>query len=117
MLVSILHRATGTGMATVGTALLVWWLAALAAGQDAYAAFADVFTYSDGRLNAVGWVIGVGLTLSLFQHLSNGVRHLFMDIGAGFELRTTKLASMATIVAAVVLTAGYWLFILFGKAA
>ena len=117
MLVSILHRATGTGMAMVGTALLVWWLAALAAGQDAYATFVDVFTYMDGRLNAVGWVIGVGLTLSLFQHLANGVRHLFMDIGAGFELKTTKTASIATIVAAVLLTAAYWLYILLGKAA
>jgi succinate dehydrogenase / fumarate reductase cytochrome b subunit len=28
MLVSILHRVTGDGMATVGTLLFVWWLAA-----------------------------------------------------------------------------------------
>ena len=117
MLVSILHRATGSGIATLGTALLVWWLAALAAGEDAYATFRDVFTYADGRLNAIGWAIGVGLTLSLFQHLANGVRHLFMDIGAGFALKTTKAASIATIVAALVLTAAYWLFVLFGKAA
>ena len=39
MLVSILHRATGSGMATVGTLLLVWWLAAIAAGDQAYATF------------------------------------------------------------------------------
>ena len=115
MLVSILHRATGSGMATVGTMLLVWWLAAIASGAEAYATFRDVFTTDSGALNVLGWVIGVGLTWSLFQHLSNGVRHLFMDVGAGFELKTTKTTSIAAIVAAVVLTIGYWLYIVLAK--
>lgn len=115
MLVSILHRATGTGMATVGTALLVWWLAALASGAEAHAAFRDVFTTDAGGLNIVGWVIGIGLTLSLFQHMMNGIRHLFLDVGAGFELKTNKRWSMATMVAAVLLTAGYWLYIVGAK--
>ena len=35
MVVSIIHRALGSGMATVGAALLVWWLAALATGAEA----------------------------------------------------------------------------------
>lgn len=115
MLVSILHRATGSGMATVGTMLLVWWLATLASGAEAYAAFRGVFTTDTGGLNVLGWVIGVGLTWSLFQHLANGIRHLFMDAGAGFELKTTKATSMATIVAGVVLTTGYWLYIVLAK--
>ena len=59
MVVSIIHRATGSGMATVGAGLLVWWLAALAAGKEAYATFIDVFTYSAGGLNAIGYVFGV----------------------------------------------------------
>ena len=110
MLVSILHRATGDGMATVGTLLFVWWLAALASGEEAYATFRDVFTTDAGALNVLGWVIAVGLTLSLFQHMMTGVRHFFLDAGAGFELKTNKTWSMLTIVAAVVLTAGYWLY-------
>ncbi len=112
MLVSILHRATGSGMATVGTALLVWWLAALAAGEEAYASFLDVFTYDTGALNIVGYVIGVGLTWSLFQHMSNGVRHLVQDTGANYELRSTKISSIATIVSSVVLTTVFWAYIL-----
>ena len=48
MLVSILHRATGSGMATVGSLLLVWWLAAIASGDQAYATFVDVFTRDTG---------------------------------------------------------------------
>ena len=115
MTVSILHRATGSGMATVGTVLLVGWLAAMAAGQEAYATYLDWFTYSDGSLNIVGWVLGVGLTWALLQHIANGVRHLVMDIGAGFELRLNKNLSVATIVFSVVGTVAYWAWLMVGK--
>lgn len=110
MTVSILHRATGDGMATVGTILFVWWLAALAGGAESYATFLDVFTRDTGALNPLGWIIAVGLTLSLFQHMMTGIRHFFMDAGAGFELRTNKAWAMATMVAAVTLTVAYWLW-------
>jgi succinate dehydrogenase / fumarate reductase cytochrome b subunit len=110
MLVSILHRATGSGMATVGTLLLVWWLAAIASGEEAYAGFRDVFTTDRGALNILGWVIAVGLTLSLFQHMMTGIRHFFLDVGAGYELKTNKTFAMLTMVAAVTLTTIYWLY-------
>ena len=86
MAVSIVHRATGSGMATVGTILLVWWLSAMASGPAAYAAFLDLFTLKSGALNIAGYIVGVGLTLSFFQHMASGVRHLFLDAGANFEL-------------------------------
>lgn len=110
MLVSILHRATGDGMATVGSILLVWWLAALAAGKSAYQNFLDVFTTGAGHLNILGYVIAVGLTLALFQHMMSGVRHLVLDTGAGYELKRNKTYALLTMVAALVLTAGYWLY-------
>ncbi|OJU16432.1 MULTISPECIES: succinate dehydrogenase, cytochrome b556 subunit [Sphingomonas] len=109
MLASILHRVTGDGMATVGAALFVWWLAALAAGKQAYAVFVDVFTYTDGRLNAIGWVVGVGLTLSLFQHMMSGIRHLVLDTGAAFELKANRLLAILTFVASTLLTIAFWL--------
>ena len=111
MLVSILHRATGDGMATVGSVLLVWWLAALAAGEQSYATFRDVFTLDNGRLNIVGYVVGIGLTLALFQHIAGGVRHLVMDTGAGFELKRNKQGALATMAFAVVATAFFWLYL------
>ena len=111
MLVSILHRATGDGMATVGTVLLVWWLAALAAGGDAYATFLGVFTTASGSLNVVGWVVGVGLTLALFQHMMSGIRHLVLDTGAGYELKRNKTFALLTMVASVTLTLFYWLYL------
>ncbi|NIJ19917.1 succinate dehydrogenase / fumarate reductase cytochrome b subunit [Sphingomonas naasensis] len=112
MAVSITHRATGSGMATVGTILFVWWLSALASGPAAYAAFVDLFTLSSGKLNIVGYVFGIGLTLSFFQHMASGVRHLFLDAGANFELKANKRTALATYFVAVILTAGFWAFLL-----
>ncbi len=111
MLVSILHRATGSGMATVGTGLLVWWLAAIAGGAESYATFIDVFTTDTGALNVIGYVIGIGLTLSLFQHMMTGIRHLVLDTGAGYELKRNKMGALATMVASVTLTLVFWLYL------
>lgn len=112
MAVSIIHRATGSGMATVGTILFVWWLTALATSPAAYASFVDLFTLSSGKLNIVGYVFGIGLTLSFFQHMASGVRHLFLDAGANFELKANKRTAVATFVVAIVATAAFWAFLL-----
>jgi succinate dehydrogenase / fumarate reductase, cytochrome b subunit len=112
MAVSIVHRATGTGMATVGTFLFVWWLSAMASGPAAYAAFVDLFTLSSGKLNIAGYIFGIGLTLSFFQHMASGVRHLFLDAGAAFELGVNKRSAVATFIVAIILTAGFWAFLL-----
>jgi succinate dehydrogenase / fumarate reductase cytochrome b subunit len=111
MTVSILHRATGDGMALVGSVLLVWWLLAIAGGAESYATFRDVFTYADGRLNIVGWVVGIGLTYSLFQHMLSGLRHLVLDTGAGYELKANKRFALACMIGGPVLTILYWLYL------
>jgi succinate dehydrogenase / fumarate reductase, cytochrome b subunit len=111
MLVSIIHRALGVGMALVGAPLLVWFLAAVAGGAESYAGFRDTFTVEAGGLNIFGWVIGVGLTWAVLQHMATGVRHLVLDTGAGYELRRNKLGALATMGVSVVLTAAFWLFL------
>jgi succinate dehydrogenase / fumarate reductase cytochrome b subunit len=111
MLVSILHRVTGDGMATVGTVLMVWWLAALAGGVESYATFRGVFTTAAGHLNILGWIIGVGLTLALFQHMLSGIRHLVMDTGAAYELKTSRNFARVTMVLSIVFTAAFWLYL------
>ena len=109
MLVSILHRATGTALAIGGGVLFTWWLVAAASGQDAYARFADLMTSdASGRLNLIPAVVLIGLTWSFFQHMFSGLRHFVMDIGAGYELRTNKLAAMATIGGSIVATLLFW---------
>jgi succinate dehydrogenase / fumarate reductase cytochrome b subunit len=106
MLVSILHRVTGAGLATVGAVALVWWLAAAATSESAYDLFVSWAT------SWIGIVIGVGLTWAFFQHTLSGIRHLFMDIGAGFELRVNKFWANMTLVGSVLLTALFWYVVL-----
>ena len=106
MLVSILHRATGDGMALVGLAVLVWWLGALASGPAAYASFHSVMG------SPLGMVVLVGLSWAFFTHLMSGLRHFVLDIGAGYELDTNRLWSVASPIIAIVLTAAFWALIL-----
>lgn len=112
MTVSIVHRATGDGMALVGSLLLVWWLVAAASGEAVYAEFVDVFTYQSGALNALGYIFGVGLSLAFFQHMASGIRHLFMDQGANFELGGNKRTALLTFAFSVVATIAFWVVLL-----
>ena len=112
MAVSIMHRAAGVGMATVGAILLVWWLVAAASGEAAYAGFVETFTYKDGSLNILGYLFGIGLTAAFFQHMSNGIRHFFMDVGANYELKGNKRSAQATRVFLAIATILYWGYLL-----
>ncbi|MEG3087367.1 succinate dehydrogenase, cytochrome b556 subunit [Sphingomonas sp. PB4P5] len=112
MMVSIIHRATGSGMATVGTALLVWWLAALAAGKESYGYFMSWFT---GDWAPLGYVVAVGLTLSLFQHMASGVRHFVMDVGANYELKGNRTTAWLTLFFSVTATVLYWAYVTMAK--
>lgn len=112
MAVSIMHRATGSGMATVGAILLVWWLVAAASGEAAYARFIGMFTTSTGGPNFFGYLFGIGLTLVFFQHMASGVRHLVMDVGANFELKSNKRSAQLTWVFSVVATILFWAYLL-----
>ena len=115
MIVSITHRITGDGLATVGTLLFVWWLAALSGGAESYAKFTGVFTTASGSLNIIGYIIGIGLTFSLFQHIASGVRHFVMDTGAGYELKVNRTGAWLTFVASVTLTVLFWAYLVWGK--
>lgn len=110
MAVSIAHRVTGTGMALVGAPLFTWWLASVAAGEESYATFRDIFTTDTGALNIIGWVVGVGLTYAFFEHMASGIRHLVLDTGAGYELRRNKLGALSCFVIAPILTLAFWLW-------
>ena len=114
MLVSILHRVTGTGVAVVGGAILVWWLMAAAEGGDSYATFIG---WADWRTFPWSLVIWIPLTWAVFQHTLSGVRHLVMDLGAGYELPTNKLWANMTILGSTLLTVALWAWIIWGRGA
>jgi succinate dehydrogenase / fumarate reductase cytochrome b subunit len=109
MVVSLLHRATGTALSIAGLAILTWWLMAIAGGAEAYTTFVKCAT------SPIGLIVLVGLTWSFFQHLLSGIRHLVMDTGAAFELDTNKRFAVLTIVGSVLLTALLWVYLLGGR--
>jgi succinate dehydrogenase / fumarate reductase cytochrome b subunit len=108
MLVSILHRITGNGLTFVGSLALLWFLWSAADGRASYEQFTGWATHWTGV------VIGIGLTWAFLQHTASGLRHLFMDMGAGFELRTNKRWALITAVVPLLLTAALWAYILLG---
>jgi succinate dehydrogenase / fumarate reductase cytochrome b subunit len=115
MLVSILHRGTGVALSVAGLFLLTWWLLALAGGSAAYGTLSSFIGWDLLGIPVI--LLGlVALTWSFFQHTLSGIRHLVMDIGAGFELGTNKRMAYATIIGSFLLTAAFWVAIL-GKGA
>ena len=110
MAVSITHRVTGSALASAGLLLLVWWLLAIAGGPESYAFFSTWVIdagEAGGAAVAVNWLfrlVGIGLLWAFFQHLVSGIRHLILDIGAGYELNTNKSWSIATYVISITLT-------------
>jgi len=106
MLVSILHRITGDGMAFLALPVLLWWLGSLASGPEAYESFAEIMT------SPLGYVVLVGISWAFFNHMSSGIRHFVMDIGAGLEIDTNKRHSYASVASGLILTALFWAAIL-----
>jgi succinate dehydrogenase / fumarate reductase, cytochrome b subunit len=105
MLVSIMHRMMGVGLATVGVLGFVWWLVALASGKESYGTFLDVAT------GPIGYFVGIGLSFAFFLHMGNGIRHFVLDTGAGYELKGNRLGASIVIASAAVLTVLMWLYI------
>ncbi|HSJ77843.1 MAG TPA: succinate dehydrogenase, cytochrome b556 subunit [Erythrobacter sp.] len=106
MLVSILHRVSGNGMALVGLPIMVWWLGSLASGPGAYATFQAVMG------SIPGMIVLVGISWAFFNHMTSGLRHFVLDIGAGYELNINRTWSVASPIIGIVLTVAFWSVIL-----
>jgi succinate dehydrogenase / fumarate reductase cytochrome b subunit len=98
---SITHRGTGIVL-VVASLLLVYWLLAAASGAEAYASAQALLGSWLGRL------VLLGFSFSLFYHLCNGIRHMFWDVGLGFELKTTYASGAAVVIVSVVMTVVAW---------
>lgn len=101
MLTSILHRATGLAL-YAGAIIVAAWALSLGAGAQAYQVFVDLMASPLGRL------VLVGLTLSLFYHLANGLRHLFWDAGLGLSPIASHQSGIMAMAFSVVATIIVW---------
>ena len=111
MLVSILHRLTGGAITVVGLAILAWWLAAIAGGDESYAKFSN---FAGFEWLGIPWVLILlaGLTWAFWQHFFSGIRHIVLDTGAGYELKVNKFWAVMTLAGSLFATAATWFFLL-----
>ena len=104
-LVSNCHRITGIINIIVIT-LICLWSSLLLFGESNYQlinAFLNSF---------IGKFIILGITWSFSFQVLSEIRHLIMDLGYGFELKTTKITGLIVIFGSILLTI---IFYLIGK--
>lgn len=101
MAMSILHRITGIGL-LFGTLFLVWWLAAAAAGPEAFATVAAIYGSPPGLL------VLFGFTWALVHHMLGGLRHFIWDFGVGMDAPARDRIAILNIIGSIAVTLILW---------
>tara|TARA_B100000524_G_scaffold294244_1_gene168928 strand:+ start:288 stop:668 length:381 start_codon:yes stop_codon:yes gene_type:complete len=104
-LVSITHRITGIINIVVIT-LICLWASLLLLGESKYETISLLLN------SLIGKFIILAITWSFSFQVLSEIRHLIMDFGYGFELKTTKISGLIVIVGSIIFTV---LFYLIGK--
>ena len=96
-LISISHRITGIINIIIVT-LICFWVALLLLGNTNYELIQKFFESYIGKFVIVGTVWSFS-----FQILSE-IRHIFWDLGYGFELKTSNITGLLVIFGSLVST-------------
>jgi len=96
---SITHRLTGVFLSLIGAPVLLWWLAALSGGPEAYQAMSERLSGPPGIVLAF-----TGL-FSLTFHFFNGIRHLFWDTGRLLGIENAYRSGWLVLATTVISTA------------
>ena len=102
MILSILHRMTGVAL-SAGLVVLTALVLALASGADVYRPVYELLASIPGRL------VLAAFSFAFFFHLCNCIRHLFWDVGKGFEMRQVTISAWSVVVESPALTIGFWI--------
>ena len=102
-LLSITHRISGI-INLLALILIFFWLTALSLGENNYESFLLIINSFFGKF------ILIGFTWSMSFHLLSGIRHLFWDMGYGFEIKTANISGIIVIIFSLALTIIFWLF-------
>lgn len=100
-LLSITHRMTSI-FNFIGLSLFALWIIMLFMGDTVFNYF-EIFAAT-----FVGKFIFVGITWSFSYHLLNGIRHLFWDMGYGYELKIANISGIIVLCLSFVLTLMVW---------
>ena len=96
-LISISHRITGIINIIIVT-LICFWVALLFLGNTNYELIQKFFETYFGKFVITGTVWSFS-----FQILSE-IRHMFWDLGIGFELKTSNITGLIVIFGSLVIT-------------
>ena len=96
-LVSISHRVTGI-INFITVTLIGIWIASLLLGEENYV-FTNFFLSS-----LVGKFFCLGIIWSFTFQMLSEIRHLIMDLGYGFEQKTTKVTGLIVLIGSFPLT-------------
>ena len=96
-LISISHRITGI-INIILITLICFWMALLLLGDTNYELIQKFFETFFGKFLIMGTVWSFS-----FQILSE-IRHLFWDLGLGFELKTSKITGLLVIFGSFIIT-------------
>lgn len=104
-IVSILHRISGVILFLV-IPFLLWGLSLSLSSQQDYDDLHQLLTQPFAKF--LIW----GVLAALLYHLVAGIRHLFMDMGIGEELKSGRLGAQITIIvsAILIILAGIWIW-------
>ena len=101
-LVSISHRITGI-INIIAITLICFLASLLVFGESNYESI-NLFLSS-----LIGKFFILGLTWSFSFQILSEIRHIIMDLGYGFELRTTKITGLIVIFGSIILTIAFYL--------
>ena len=96
-LVSISHRITAI-INIIAITLICIWVSMLILGDSSYSIINLFFN------SLLGKFFAIGLAWSFSFQILSEIRHLIMDMGYGFELKTTQITGIAVIFGSIILT-------------
>jgi succinate dehydrogenase / fumarate reductase cytochrome b subunit len=104
-LLSITHRIVGV-INILAISAICFWSLFLLLGSENYEVLNNFFNSFFGKF------IAIGLCWTFSFHILNELRHLFWDMGYGFDLKISRITGVLALVGSFVLTI---LFYLIGK--
>ena len=96
-LISISHRIVGV-VNIFALILICFWIVAIFFGGTTYEIIQRILESFFGKF------LIIGITWSFSFHILSEIRHLFWDMGYGFELKTSKITGTIVIIGSFILT-------------
>ena len=96
-LISISHRITGI-INIVALTIICFWIALFLFGNSIYDIVQNILNSFFGKL------LVIGITWSFSFQILSEIRHLFWDMGYGFELTISKISGVIVIFGSFIVT-------------